>query len=152
MRGEGEGQNYELLHELDRKCIDTGAGLERLAFVMQDKANMFEIDEVRPVITKVEEISGRHYGSGGEDDVRMRIIADHVRSSMMLINDGVRPGNDGAGYVLRRLVRRAVRSVRLLGVDEVTLPEAIPCFARCHVALVPGPASKLGHDSGRCVR
>lgn len=126
MRGEGEGQNYELLHELDRKCIDTGAGLERLAFVMQDKANMFEIDEVRPVITKVEEISGRHYGSGGEDDVRMRIIADHVRSSMMLINDGVRPGNDGAGYVLRRLVRRAVRSVRLLGVDEVTLPELFP--------------------------
>ena len=126
MRGEGEGQNYELLHELDRKCIDTGAGLERLAFVLQDKANMFEIDEVRPVITRVEEISGKRYGTGGEDDVRMRVIADHIRSSMMLINDGVRPGNDGAGYVLRRLVRRAVRSVRLLGVDEVTLPELFP--------------------------
>lgn len=126
MRGPGEGQDYELLHELDEKSIDTGAGLERLAFVLQDKANMFEIDEVRPVITRVEELTGKHYGSGSEDDVRMRVIADHVRSSMMLINDGVRPGNDGRGYVLRRLMRRAIRSIRLLGVDETVLPEIYP--------------------------
>ncbi len=126
MRGPGEGQDYELLHELERKAIDTGAGLERLAFVLQDKPNMFETDQVRPVITKVEEITGKRYGANQQDDVRMRVIADHVRSSMMLINDGVRPGNDGAGYVLRRLMRRSVRSVRLLGVDEVTLPELFP--------------------------
>ncbi|WP_099332003.1 alanine--tRNA ligase [Actinomyces minihominis] len=126
MRGPGEGQDYPLLHELERKAIDTGAGLERLALVLQDKPNMFEIDEVRPVIDRVEEIASKRYGASPEDDVLMRIIADHVRSSMMLINDGVRPGNDGAGYVLRRLVRRAVRSVRLLGVDEVTLPELLP--------------------------
>ncbi len=126
MRGEGEGKNFKILHELERKAIDTGAGLERLAFVLQDKANMFEIDQVRPVIDKVEEMTGKRYGADGEDDVRMRVIADHVRSSMMLINDGVRPGNDGAGYVLRRLVRRAVRSVRLLGVDETALPELFP--------------------------
>lgn len=126
MRGEGEGKDYPLLHELDKKSIDTGAGLERLAFVMQDKPNMYEIDEVRPVITAAEDISGQRYGSNLENDVRMRVIADHVRSSMMLIGDGVRPGNDGAGYVLRRLIRRAVRSMRLLGVDEATLPSLMP--------------------------
>lgn len=126
MRGEGEGKNFELLHELDRKSIDTGAGLERLAFVLQDKANMFETDQVRPVIDKVEEMTGKTYGVDQESDVRMRVIADHVRSSMMLINDGVRPGNDGAGYVLRRIMRRAVRSVRLLGVDETAFPELFP--------------------------
>lgn len=126
MRGPGEGKSFPLLHELDRKAIDTGAGLERLAFVLQDVPNMFEIDQVRPVITRVEDITGRRYGASGDDDVRMRVIADHVRSAMMLISDGVRPGNDGAGYVLRRLLRRSVRSVRLLGVDEVALPELFP--------------------------
>ncbi len=126
MRGEGEGADYPLLHELESKSIDTGAGLERLAFVLQDKANLFEIDEVRPVITKVEELTGLRYGSDRTNDVRMRVIADHVRSSMMLIGDGVRPGNDGRGYVLRRLVRRAVRSMRLLGIDETVMPEVYP--------------------------
>lgn len=126
MRGEGTGKDYPLLHELDKKSIDTGAGLERLAFVLQDKPNLFEIDEVRPVITETEEITGRTYGKLEQDDVLMRVVADHVRSSMMLINDGVRPSNDGAGYVLRRLIRRAVRSVKLLGVDEPTMPELFP--------------------------
>lgn len=128
LRGEGTGKDYPLLGELDEKAIDTGAGLERLAFVLQDKPNMFEIDEVRPVISAAEEISGRRYEGGNdpEDDVRMRIVGDHVRSAMMLINDGVVPGNDGRGYVLRRLIRRAVRSMRLLGVDEATLPTLLP--------------------------
>lgn len=128
LRGEGSGSDFELLGELDEKAIDTGAGLERLAFVLQDKANMYEIDQIRPVITAAEEMSGRRYedGTNPEDDVRMRIIADHVRSSMMLINDGVIPGNDGRGYVLRRLMRRAIRSMRLLGVDEATLPTLMP--------------------------
>lgn len=126
MRGEGQGKDYPLLHELDHKAIDTGAGLERLAFVLQDKPNMFEIDEVRPVITAVEEMTGRKYGAEQEADIRMRVVADHVRSSMMLISDGVRPGNDGAGYVVRRLIRRAVRSMRLLGLDEATMPNLFP--------------------------
>lgn len=126
MRGEGEGKDYPLLHELDQKCIDTGAGLERLAFVLQDKPNMYEIDEVLPVITQVEEMTGLRYKSDQQNDVRMRVVADHVRSSMMLIADGVRPGNDGRGYVLRRLIRRAVRSMRLLGVDKPTLPDLLP--------------------------
>ena len=131
MRGEGVGKDYPLLGELDKKAIDTGAGLERLAFVMQDKPNMYEIDEVFPVIDAAMQMSGKRYGLGAagpeagaayDDDVRMRVVADHVRSSLMLIGDGVRPGNDGRGYVLRRLIRRAVRSMRLLGVDEATMP------------------------------
>ena len=131
MRGEGSGKDYPLLGELDKKAIDTGAGLERLAFVMQDKPNMYEIDEVFPVIEAAMQMSGKRYGLGAagpeagaayDDDVRMRVVADHVRSSLMLIGDGVRPGNDGRGYVLRRLIRRAVRSMRLLGVDEATMP------------------------------
>ena len=126
MRGEGEGKNYELLHELDEKSIDTGAGLERLAFVLQDKPNMYEIDEVRGVITDMERMSGIRYGAKEKDDIAMRVIADHVRSAMMLINDGVRPGNDGRGYVLRRLLRRSIRSARLLGVHDEILPELLP--------------------------
>ncbi len=126
MRGEGTGKDYPLLGELDQKCIDTGAGLERLAFVLQDKDNMFEIDEVFPVIEAVEEMSGRRYRADREDDVRMRVVADHIRSAMMLISDGVRPGNDGRGYVLRRLMRRAIRSMRLLGVDVPSLPTLLP--------------------------
>ena len=131
MRGEGTGKDYPLLGELDQKAIDTGAGLERLAFVMQDKPNMYEIDEVFPVIEAAMQMSGKCYGMGAagpeageayDNDVRMRVVADHVRSSLMLIGDGVRPGNDGRGYVLRRLIRRAVRSMRLLGVDEATMP------------------------------
>ncbi len=137
MRGEGTGKDYPLLHELDKKSIDTGAGLERLAFVLQDKPNLFEIDEVRPVITQAEEVSGLRYGTGPETDVRMRVVADHVRSSMMLINDGVRPGNDGSGYVLRRLIRRAVRSMKLLGVDEPILPELFPVSRDAMAASYP---------------
>ena len=131
VRGEGQGHDFELVGKLEATAIDTGAGLERLAFLMQDKPNMYEIDEVWPVIASAEEMSGKRYGLGAagpqagaawEDDVRMRVVADHVRSALMLIGDGVRPGNDGRGYVLRRLIRRAVRSMRLLGVQEATLP------------------------------
>ena len=131
LRGEGKGHDFELLGKLDQTAIDTGAGLERLAFIMQDKPNMYEIDEVFPVIEAAMQMSGKRYGLGAagpeagaayDDDVRMRVVADHVRSSLMLIGDGVRPGNDGRGYVLRRLIRRAVRSMRLLGVDEATMP------------------------------
>ena len=131
VRGEGEGHDFELVGTLDKTAIDTGAGLERLAFIMQDKPNMYEIDEVFPVIEAAQEMSGKTYGLGAagpsaggayDDDVRMRVVADHVRSALMLISDGVRPGNDGRGYVLRRLIRRAVRSMRLLGVEEAALP------------------------------
>ena len=131
IRGEGRGHDFELVGKLERTAIDTGAGLERLAFIMQDKPNMYEIDEVYPVIAAAEAMSGRSYGRGAagpqagaawEDDVRMRVVADHIRSALMLISDGVRPGNDGRGYVLRRLIRRAVRSMRLLGVEDSAMP------------------------------
>ena len=137
LRGEGTGKDYPLLRELDSKSIDTGAGLERIAYLLQGKNNMYEIDEVFPLIARTEQVTGRTYGADGEDDVRMRIVADHVRSSLMLIGDGVRPGNDGRGYVLRRLLRRAVRSVRLLGVDEPVLPELLPVAKDAMVASYP---------------
>ncbi|GAA4424330.1 alanine--tRNA ligase [Georgenia halophila] len=130
LRGEGAGKDYPLLGELEQKSIDTGLGLERLAYVLQGQENMYEIDETFPVIAAAEELSGRRYARGqnstAPDDVRMRVVADHVRSSLMLIADGVRPANDGRGYVLRRLIRRAVRSMRLLGVDEASLPVLLP--------------------------
>ncbi|MCL2454197.1 MAG: alanine--tRNA ligase [Micrococcales bacterium] len=126
LRGEGAGKDYPLLRELDSKSIDTGAGLERIAFLLQGKQNMYEIDEVFGVIATAQEVTGRRYGADADDDVRFRVVADHVRSALMLIGDGVIPGNEGRGYVLRRLVRRAVRSMRLLGVEEPVMPHLLP--------------------------
>ncbi|MDY2941533.1 MAG: alanine--tRNA ligase [Varibaculum sp.] len=127
LRGEGNGKNYPLLGELDQKAIDTGMGLERVAFLLQDKNNFYETDEVEPVIETAEQLSGLNYtrsrSSSAPNDVRMRVVADHVRSSLMLIGDGVRPGNEGAGYVLRRLLRRSIRAMKLLGVDEPVMDE-----------------------------
>jgi len=125
-RGEGGAkEDYPLLRELPAKNIDTGMGLERMAFLLQGVQNLYEIDEVFPVIRRVEAISGRGYGASHEDDVRMRVVADHVRSGLMLITDGVTPSNESRGYVLRRLLRRAVRSLRLLGVDEPVLLDLV---------------------------
>ncbi len=101
-------------------------GLERVAFLLQGVDNIYETDEVFPVIAAAEDLTGRRYGADHEDDVRFRVVADHVRSSLMLIGDGVTPGNEGRGYVLRRLLRRAVRSMRLLGVDAPTLEHLLP--------------------------
>ncbi|MCL6424090.1 alanine--tRNA ligase [Brachybacterium sp. JHP9] len=129
LRGEGSGKDYPLLGELDQKAIDTGLGVERLAYLLQGKQNMYEIDEVFPVIERTQALTGREYGADAEDDVRMRVIADHVRSALMLVSDGVRPGNEGRGYVLRRLIRRAVRSVRLLGCTQSAMPELLPVCA-----------------------
>ncbi|RZS43168.1 alanyl-tRNA synthetase [Herbihabitans rhizosphaerae] len=112
-----------VLGELPNKNIDTGMGIERVALLLQGADNVYETDLVRPVITRAEEMSGRRYGRDHTDDVRFRVIADHARSGVMLIGDGVTPGNDGRGYVLRRLLRRIVRSVRLLGVNEPVLGE-----------------------------
>jgi alanyl-tRNA synthetase len=123
-------EDFDIAGALPKQNIDTGMGLERVAFLQQDKANMYEIDVMFPVIERAEELTGRRYGAGGQqghdDDVRFRVIADHVRSSMMLIGDGVTPGNEGRGYVLRRLLRRAVRSIRLLGYEDRALPELFP--------------------------
>jgi len=126
LRGEGTGKSFEILGELPKKNIDTGMGMERVAFIKQGVENMYEIDQVRPVLDRASELSRRAYGANHEDDVRMRVIADHVRSSLMLMSDGVTPANEGRGYILRRLLRRTVRSMRLLGVEEPTFAELFP--------------------------
>ena len=118
-RGAGGGkEDYPILGELPKKNIDTGMGLERVAFLMQGVENLYEIDEVRPVLDLAAKLAGKTYGENEDDDVRLRVVADHVRSALMLIGDGVTPGNDGRGYVLRRLLRRTVRAMRLLGVEK----------------------------------
>ena len=101
-------------------------GLERVAYLLQGVDNLYEIDQVYPVMTRAAELAGKTYGAGGDDDVRLRVVGDHVRSGLMLIGDGVTPGNEARGYVLRRLLRRVVRSMRLLGVAEPVLPELLP--------------------------
>ncbi|WP_110183303.1 alanine--tRNA ligase [Nocardioides solisilvae] len=118
--------DFDIAGQLPSRNIDTGMGLERVAFLLQGKQNMYEIDVMFPVIERAMELTGRRYGDDPADDVRFRVVADHVRSSMMLISDGVTPGNEGRGYVLRRLLRRAVRSMRLLGHEDPALPELMP--------------------------
>jgi alanyl-tRNA synthetase len=118
-RGEGTGKtDFEILGPLPRKNIDTGMGVERVAFVLQGVHNVYETDLLRPVIDTVAARAPRGYDIGNhEDDVRYRIIADHSRTAAILIGDGVSPGNDGRGYVLRRLLRRVIRSAKLLGIE-----------------------------------
>ncbi|QEO10139.1 alanine--tRNA ligase [Protaetiibacter larvae] len=115
--------DFDIAGELPKKNIDTGMGMERVAFIKQGVDNMYEIDQVRPVLDRAAELSGRRYGAEHDDDVRMRVIADHVRSSLMLMTDGVSPSNEGRGYILRRLLRRVVRAMRLLGVDAPSFAE-----------------------------
>ncbi|MBW0015583.1 alanine--tRNA ligase, partial [Mycobacterium sp.] len=123
-RGEGTGKtDFEILGPLPRKNIDTGMGVERVAFVLQGVHNVYETDLLRPVIDLVATRAPRGYDVPGpegnrDDDVRYRIIADHSRTAAILIGDGVSPGNDGRGYVLRRLLRRVIRSAKLLGIED----------------------------------
>jgi alanyl-tRNA synthetase len=119
-------EDFDIVGPLPRKNIDTGMGLERVAYLLQGVDNMYEIDVMYPVIERAEQLTGRRYGADHEADVRMRVVSDHVRSCLMLIADGVTPGNEGRGYVLRRLLRRAVRSMRLLGYDDPAMPELLP--------------------------
>jgi alanyl-tRNA synthetase len=119
-------EDFQVIGDLPSKNIDTGMGLERVAYLLQGVENMYEIDQVFPVIERAAQLSGRRYGINHDDDVRLRVVADHVRSSLMLIADGVSPANEGRGYVLRRLLRRSVRAMRLLGVDGRSLPELLP--------------------------
>ncbi|MDI9885706.1 alanine--tRNA ligase [Streptomyces sp. HNM0645] len=115
-RGEGSGkEDFEIVGDLPSKNIDTGLGLERLAMILQGVQNMYETDTLRVVIDKATELTGVRYGDSHESDVSLRVVADHIRTSVMLIGDGVTPGNEGRGYVLRRIMRRAIRNMRLLG-------------------------------------
>ena len=118
---DGEGHYTELV----QKNIDTGMGLERLAVVCQDVASLFDVDTVMNITNKVSEITGAHYGDSQASDVSLRIITDHIRSATFMICDGVLPSNEGRGYVLRRLLRRAARHGKLLGVNEPFLYQII---------------------------
>lgn len=140
--------DFEITGELPNKNIDTGMGLERVAFIKQGVDNMYEIDQVRPVLDKAAEVSGRRYGADHEDDVRMRVIADHVRSALMLITDGVSPSNEGRGYILRRLLRRTVRAMRLLGVEGATFPQLFPASRDAMQAAYP----EVGEQYDRIAR
>src|SRR6478609_10557878 len=136
-RGAGEGKDFPILGELPKKNIDTGMGLERVAYLLQGVDNMYEIDEVFPVIQGAQELAGRRYGANHDDDVRMRVVADHVRSGLMLMGDGVTPSNEGRGYVLRRLLRRSIRAMRLLGVETPALPTLLPVSKDAMAASYP---------------
>ena len=117
----GDG-TYE---ELAQKNIDTGMGLERLACVMQGVDNMFEVDSIRAIIDKVCEICGKTYGADASNDISIRVITDHTRSAMFMIADGVIPSNEGRGYVLRRIIRRACRHGKLLGINHSFLVDMV---------------------------
>ena len=118
---DGKG-NYT---ELAQKNIDTGMGLERLACVMQGVDNMFEVDTIRKVIDKTCEIAGKTYGADADNDISIRVVTDHSRSAMFMISDGVIPSNEGRGYVLRRIIRRACRHGKLLGIDHPFLVDTV---------------------------
>ncbi len=118
---DGQG-NYT---ELSQKNIDTGMGLERLACVMQGVNSLFEVDTVMNITNKVSELTGAKYGQSQERDVSLRVITDHIRSATFMICDGILPSNEGRGYVLRRLLRRAARHGKLLGVDKPFLFEVV---------------------------
>ncbi|MFF1512079.1 alanine--tRNA ligase [Streptomyces sp. NPDC058326] len=125
-RGEGsDKEDFPILGELPSKNIDTGLGLERLAMILQGVQNMYETDTLKVVIDKATELTGVDYGTSHESDVSLRVVADHMRTSVMLIGDGVTPGNEGRGYVLRRIMRRAVRNMRLLGATGPVVQELV---------------------------
>ncbi|MEU0670688.1 alanine--tRNA ligase [Streptomyces lavendulocolor] len=130
-RGEGTSkEDFEILGDLPSKNIDTGLGLERLAMILQGVQNMYETDTLKVVIDKATELTGVRYGQAHESDVSLRVVADHMRTSVMLIGDGVTPGNEGRGYVLRRIMRRAVRNMRLLGATGPVVGELVDTVIR----------------------
>nr|MDT0656453.1 alanine--tRNA ligase [Micromonospora sp. DSM 115978] len=138
-------ETFKIVGDLPAQNIDTGMGLERIASILQGVDNLYEIDEVRPILDRAAELTGKRYGAGSgqavheshPDDVKLRVIADHVRTALMLIGDGVTPSNEGRGYVLRRIMRRAIRSVRLLGWQDRALPELLPVARDCMAPSYP---------------
>ena len=123
-RGAGGGKDsYPILGELPAKSIDTGLGLERTAALLQGVENIYEIDTTIMILNRASELTGVKYGSSKKSDIALRVIADHARTSAMLIGDGVTPGNEGRGYVLRRMMRRTIRNMRLLGSMDPIMSE-----------------------------
>ncbi|GGS22831.1 alanine--tRNA ligase [Streptomyces aureoverticillatus] len=131
-RGEGSGKTgFPILGELPRRNIDTGMGLERMAALLQGVDNLYEIDETRPVLDRAAALADVRYGADPAADVHLRVVADHVRTALMLLADGTAPGNEGRGYVLRRILRRAVRSMRQLGHEDPALTDLLAVARTC---------------------
>ena len=126
IRGEGGDKNsFPIVGELPAKNIDTGLGLERTAALLQGVENIYEIDTTKIILNKASELTKVQYGKEAKNDVSLRVVADHSRTAMMLIGDGVTPGNEGRGYVLRRMMRRTIRNMRLLGSQDLVISELI---------------------------
>lgn len=124
IRGEGGDKNsFPIIGELPAKNIDTGLGLERTAALLQGVENIYEIDTTKIILDKASDLTKAKYGKEEKTDVSLRVIADHTRTAMMLIGDGVTPGNEGRGYVLRRMMRRTIRNMRLLGSQDLVISE-----------------------------
>jgi alanyl-tRNA synthetase len=118
-------EDFDVVGDLPAKNIDTGLGLERMATILQGVENLYEIDTSRAILDRASELTGARYGADAEADVRLRVVADHARTAVMLIGDGVTPGNEGRGYVLRRILRRTVRAMRLLGAHDPTMASLV---------------------------
>ncbi|HEX2355990.1 MAG TPA: alanine--tRNA ligase [Micromonosporaceae bacterium] len=155
-RGPGtDKEDFPILGDLPAKNIDTGMGLERMSSILQGVDNLYEIDEVRPILDRAAELTGVRYGAKSghvaaeshPDDVRLRVIADHVRTALMLIGDGVTPSNEGRGYVLRRIMRRAIRAMRLLGWQEPAMPLLLPVARDCMAPSYPEVADDFDRIS-----
>ncbi len=138
-----EGDGHGGYERLSKPNIDTGMGLERLACLMQGVNNLFEVDTVRNIMLAVSEAAGVKYGENEKSDISLRVITDHIRSTVFMICDGVVPSNEGRGYVLRRLLRRAARHGRLLGIDGTFLADIVPIVARENISEYPELTEKL---------
>ena len=140
---DNDGQNHYT--ELKQKNIDTGMGLERLAVVCQDVQSLFDVDTVMNITHKVSELTGAFYGQSHKSDVSLRVITDHIRSGVFMICDGVLPSNEGRGYVLRRLLRRAARHGKLLGVNEPFLYKVVETVVRENECQYPELREKMSY-------
>jgi alanyl-tRNA synthetase len=143
IRGEGgDKSSFPIVGELPAKNIDTGLGLERTSALLQGVENIYEIDTTKMILDKASALTNFKYGVDDQTDISLRVIADHVRTAMMLIGDGVTPGNEGRGYVLRRMLRRAIRNTRILGSQELVISElmksAISAMGAQYPELVSG--------------
>ncbi|CAB4667027.1 MAG: alanine--tRNA ligase [Actinobacteria bacterium] len=145
-RGQGGTKDdFPIVGELPAKSIDTGLGLERTAALLQGVENIYEIDTTRQILDRASALSGAVYGKSQQSDVFLRVIADHARTAAMLIGDGVTPGNEGRGYVLRRMMRRTIRNMRLLGSHDVVMSELV----NASIAAMGDQYPELRQDSTR---
>ena len=138
IRGEGGDKNsFPIVGELPAKNIDTGLGLERTAALLQGVDNIYEIDTTKIILDKASALTKVKYGKDESSDISLRVVADHARTAMMLIGDGVTPGNEGRGYVLRRMMRRTIRNMRLLGSQDLVMGELIKSSIKAMGAQYP---------------